>query len=119
MLSTRGLAKLLSKYKIAPKNQRFPEGTRKGYLRNDFERAWEQYLPNISGTSVHKSSPPHDTHVNAVNGYGSDEDLKASLLTDTQSEFTASAWDAEEAVNVNTSKTEEGTQTRQSQLNEW
>jgi hypothetical protein len=44
-LSPRGLANLLRPYEIKSKQTRFGEETRKGYLREQFEDAWQRYLP--------------------------------------------------------------------------
>jgi len=39
------LRRLLDPYRIKPKDVRFESGVRKGYLRIDFEDAWERYVP--------------------------------------------------------------------------
>lgn len=44
-LDARGLARRLRKYEVRPRDHRFTEGVRKGYLRSDFHDAWTRYLP--------------------------------------------------------------------------
>ena len=44
VLTGQALAKLLRPFGIGPRDIRFEAGTKKGYIRNDFEDAWERYL---------------------------------------------------------------------------
>lgn len=44
-LAPRGLARLLSRYEIKSKAVRIGEKTPRGYLREQFEDAWDRYLP--------------------------------------------------------------------------
>jgi putative DNA primase/helicase len=47
-LSPRQLANRLSEYGIEPKTIRFPNGTAKGYERDQFEDAFHRYIPSTS-----------------------------------------------------------------------
>jgi len=44
-LDARGLAKRLRKYDVRPDVHRFPDGPKRGYLRETFHDAWMRYLP--------------------------------------------------------------------------
>jgi hypothetical protein len=59
-LSVSELARLLRPFEIRPRDLRFPDGVRKGYVRADFEDAWTRYctFPDLEGqqgqhTAVH------------------------------------------------------------------
>ncbi len=72
-LNDSGLAKLLARYQISPKQIRVGESTPRGYERAALEDAWRRYLPdagnkqnihnkqNIAGQSVVESEPVLDT----------------------------------------------------------
>ena len=49
-LDARGLATRLRKFEVRPADHRFPEGIRKGYLREDLHDAWNRYLPPVAPT---------------------------------------------------------------------
>ncbi len=52
-ISARQVARLLSPFGISPETVRFPgEGTKRGYLREHFDDAFERYLPERSATSA-------------------------------------------------------------------
>ena len=44
-LTGRGLAKLLSPYRVAPMKRRLDGGQSRGYFRSEFEDAWSRYVP--------------------------------------------------------------------------
>jgi len=44
-LDARGLARRVAKYDVKPRQHRFGDDTRKGYLLEDFHDAWARYLP--------------------------------------------------------------------------
>jgi len=44
-LSAYGLSRILNIFDIHPRDHRFGDETRKGYLRDDFGDAWARYLP--------------------------------------------------------------------------
>ena len=44
-ISAVGLSKLLKPFEVYPKNIRMATAVQKGYERNQFEEAWERYLP--------------------------------------------------------------------------
>jgi hypothetical protein len=45
-LMPRALSRLLAPYGIRPGDLRTPDGTKKGYKREQFEDAWQRYLPS-------------------------------------------------------------------------
>jgi len=49
-LTARGLAKLLRPFEIDPNSVRLGDKTPKGYLRSDFEDAFQRYLSATSAT---------------------------------------------------------------------
>jgi hypothetical protein len=58
-LTSRGLAKLLDRYAIKPRNVRLADGTTpKGYRRDQFDDAWDRYLPQTppEGGSIRHSA---------------------------------------------------------------
>lgn len=64
-LDARGMARRLSKYQIKPGTIRIGMGTIKGYMRADFQDAWERYLParqsqDSNVTSVTTSQTPSE-----------------------------------------------------------
>jgi hypothetical protein len=60
-IDARGLARRLRKYDVRPGDHRFDEGTRKGYLADDFHDAWSRYLPPVADVS-------HVAHPRALRG---------------------------------------------------
>ncbi len=64
-LDARGLARRLRKYDVRPGDHRFDDGTRKGYLREDFHDAWRRYLPLVAHVA-------HVAHTSGEKGAGSD-----------------------------------------------
>ena len=55
-LTQKDLANLLRPFGIRSRDRRFGEGTRKGYLRENFEDAWEHYLPPSGGSIRNKGN---------------------------------------------------------------
>jgi hypothetical protein len=64
-LSASQLAKLLAPLEIYPRSIRINDATPKGYVRSDFEDAWERYTP--CSRSARRSEPqqPQQTNVHA------------------------------------------------------
>jgi hypothetical protein len=51
-IDARGVARRLRKYEVRPGDHRFADGTKKGYLAEDFHDAWQRYLPTPSAAVV-------------------------------------------------------------------
>lgn len=59
-LDARGLARRVQKYDVRPRQHRFGDDTRKGYLREDFYDAWARYLPPEPGATTATPEPVSD-----------------------------------------------------------
>lgn len=56
-MTPRGLASLLRRYEIRSRTVRLADGsTPKGYLRDQFEDAWDRYLPESTGSIRHNAT---------------------------------------------------------------
>lgn len=51
------LASLLKPYRVKPRTVRIAEKTAKGYLREQLERAWQRYTPDLAVTPVTTQQP--------------------------------------------------------------
>ncbi len=66
------LSRLLSPFDVLPRDIRFDQGTRKGYLRADLEESWARYLDDPPG-SAHEGQQGQQASVHAgfnTNGEG-------------------------------------------------
>lgn len=58
-LAPPALARLLKPFGIVPRSIRLPDGrTPKGYLRSDFEDAWDRYLTEVPESGRHAATSP-------------------------------------------------------------
>lgn len=63
-LSQTGLAKLLRPFEISPRSIRIGENTPKGYLLEQFQDAFQRYVPvgdSGAAVSAQSATPPHDS----------------------------------------------------------
>jgi hypothetical protein len=66
-LDARGLARRIAKYEVKPRQHRFGDDTRKGYLTEDFHDAWARYLTaDPGGSPVANSTPAEPVSVVSV-----------------------------------------------------
>ena len=106
-LNAKRLAAFLSKYHIAPRNHRMPDGIhKKGYKKSYFAEAWSRYLPS-SRFAGNKSPTPHDTAINNVNGNDRIKATQEQMLTDAQSGSSPSPTGVEDVVNASTANVQD------------
>src|SRR6185295_15267737 len=66
--ASRELAKLLRPLGVKSRTIRLPNGTLRGYLKEDFEEAWSRYLPHLRKSATSATTPqtavdgPEDAH---------------------------------------------------------
>ena len=89
-----GLSRLLKPFEIYPKNIRTATAVQKGYERNQFELAWQRYLPRIP--SISPSSPTQAATPLQCSVHADESDLPATL----QKESVASCGSEESPLSV-------------------